>query len=159
MEKIMGMETTETEVEMSPAAGMFSPYSSPSTAFLLQRRVLAWAKETGSPATVSVRVAGKSFNLHRDPLASRCRYFSEAMTQEDNSGDAIELPASFPAGSEALEVIALFFYGEDVMALDPFNVASMWCAAEFLGTRCDLYINQVVLQSWDDVSPVVLFYA
>lgn len=105
------------------------------------------------------RAAGKSFNLHRDPLASRCRYFSEAMTQEDNSGDAIELPASFPAGSEALEVIALFFYGEDVMALDPFNVASMWCAAEFLGTRCDLYINQVVLQSWDDVSPVVLFYA
>lgn len=155
----MGMETTETEVEMSPAAGMFSPYSSPSTAFLLQRRVLAWAKETGSPATVSVRVAGKSFNLHRDPLASRCRYFSEATTQqeENNSGDAIELPASFPGGSEALEVIALFCYGDDaaVALLDPFNVASVRCAVEFLGARglgarCDLYINQVVLQSWDD---------
>ncbi|VAH28570.1 unnamed protein product [Triticum turgidum subsp. durum] len=44
---------------------MFSPYSSPSTAFLLQRRVLSWAKETGSPATVRVRVADRSFILHR----------------------------------------------------------------------------------------------
>lgn len=144
----MGMETTETEVEMSPAAGMFSPYSSPSTAFLLQRRVLAWAKETGSPATVSVRVAGKSFNLHRDPLASRCRYFSEATTQqeENNSGDAIELPASFPGGSEALEVIALFCYGDDaaVALLDPFNVASVRCAVEFLGAR-----GLLVGRRWD----------
>lgn len=38
----------ETEVVMSPAAkeaaaaAMFSPYSSPSTVFLLQRRVLSW---------------------------------------------------------------------------------------------------------------------
>ncbi|KAF7007815.1 hypothetical protein CFC21_022711 [Triticum aestivum] len=146
-----------TEVEMSPAAkeaaaaAMFSPYSSPSTAFLLQRRVLSWAKETGSPATVRVRVADRSFILHRDPLSSRSRYFSQAM--EEVSGD-VELPDSFPGGSDAFEVIGLFCYG-DAVALDPFNVAAVRCAAEFLdvgglGARCDLYINQVVLQSWDD---------
>uniref|UniRef100_A0A453B7E6 BTB domain-containing protein n=1 Tax=Aegilops tauschii subsp. strangulata TaxID=200361 RepID=A0A453B7E6_AEGTS len=158
MEKMIGRGVEMgTEVEMSPAAkeaaaaAMFSPYSSPSTAFLLQRRVLSWAKETGSPATVRVRVADRSFILHRDPLASRSRYFSQAM--EEVSGD-VELPDSFPGGSDAFEVIGLFCYGDSV-ALDPFNVAAVRCAAEFLdvgglGARCDLYINQVVLQSWDD---------
>ncbi|XP_051215159.1 BTB/POZ domain-containing protein At5g48130 [Lolium perenne] len=153
MEKMIGLDM-DTEVVMSPAAraAVFSsPYSSPSTAFLLQRRVLTWAKETGSPAAVRVRVADRSFILHKDPLASRCGYFSQAM--EEVSGD-VELPASFPGGSEAFEVIGLFCYG-DAVALDPFNVAAVRCAAEFLdvaglGARCDLYINQVVLQSWDD---------
>ncbi|KAG2646481.1 hypothetical protein PVAP13_2KG511800 [Panicum virgatum] len=114
--------------------------------------MLCWcrAKETGCPATVRVRVADRSFDLHKDPLASKCGYFSEALLE---SGD-VELPASFPGGSEAFEAIALFCYG-DAVALDPFNVAAVRCAAEFLGVgglgaRCDLYINQVVLQSWDD---------
>ncbi|RLM85187.1 BTB/POZ domain-containing protein [Panicum miliaceum] len=154
MKLVMAGVDLETEVELSPVAkaeaAAFSPYSSPSTALLLQRRVVAWAKETGSPATVRVRVADRSFDLHKDPLASKCGYFSEALLE---SGD-VELPASFPGGCEAFEVIALFCYG-DAVALDPFNVAAVRCAAEFLvvgglGARCDLYINQVVLQSWDD---------
>ncbi|KAG8079964.1 hypothetical protein GUJ93_ZPchr0007g6292 [Zizania palustris] len=141
----------ETEVAAKSGAGMFSPYSSPSTALLLQRRVVAWAKQTGSPAAVSVRVGERRFSLHKDPLASRCGYFSQALLLR--SGE-VELPASFPGGSEAFEVIGLFCYG-DAVALDPFNVAAVRCAAEFLdvaglGARCDLYINQVVLQSWDD---------
>ncbi|CAL5061939.1 unnamed protein product [Urochloa decumbens] len=153
MKLLMGVDL-ETEVELSPAAkaeaAAASPYSSPSTALLLQRRVVAWAKETGSPATVRVRVADRSFDLHKDPVVSKCGYFSEAMLE---SGD-VELPASFPGGCEAFEVIALFCYG-DAVALDPFNVAAVRCASEFLGVaglgaRCDLYINQVVLQSWDD---------
>ncbi|KAG2638012.1 BTB/POZ domain-containing protein At5g48130-like [Panicum virgatum] len=154
MKLVMAGVDMETVVELSPVAkaeaAAFSPYSSPSTALLLQRRVVAWAKETGSPATVRVRVADRSFDLHKDPLASKCGYFSEASLE---SGD-VELPASFPGGCEAFEVIALFCYG-DAVALDPFNVAAVRCAAEFLGVgglgaRCDLYINQVVLQSWDD---------
>ncbi|RLN32994.1 BTB/POZ domain-containing protein [Panicum miliaceum] len=154
MKLVMAGVDLETEVELSPVAkaevAAFSPYSSPSTALLLQRRVVAWAKETGSPATVRVRVADRSFDLHKDPLASKCGYFGEALLE---SGD-VELPASFPGGCEAFEVIALFCYG-DAVVLDPFNVAAVRCAAEFLGVgglgaRCDLYINQVVLQSWDD---------
>uniref|UniRef100_A0A0E0LMQ7 NPH3 domain-containing protein n=1 Tax=Oryza punctata TaxID=4537 RepID=A0A0E0LMQ7_ORYPU len=175
----------EMDMEMSPAAkaAVFSPYSSPSTALLLQRRVVAWAKETGSPATVSVRVGDRSFNLHKvwrdcvkmsvdlgwdeeeedgdecvilslqDPLVSRCGYLSQALLRTGD-GEVVELPPSFPGGSQAFEVIGLFCYG-DAVALDPFNVAAVRCAAEFLdvsglGARCDLYINQVVLQSWDD---------
>ncbi|KAF8669402.1 hypothetical protein HU200_051751 [Digitaria exilis] len=154
MKLLMGVDL-ETEVELSPvakaeAAVFSSSYSSPSTALLLQRKVVAWAKETGSPVTIRVRVAERSFDLHKDPLVSKCGYFSEASLE---SGD-IELPESFPGGCEAFEVIALFCYG-DAVALDPFNVAAVRCAAEFLdvsglGARCDLYINQVVLQSWDD---------
>ncbi|GJN32907.1 hypothetical protein PR202_gb21450 [Eleusine coracana subsp. coracana] len=144
----------DTEVELSPVAkaeaAMCSPYSTPSTAVLLQRRVVAWATETGSPATVRVRVGDRSFDLHKDPLVSKCRYFSQALVQSSE----VELPASFPGGCESFEVIALFCYGDDV-SLDPFNVAAVRCAAEFmdlsdLGARCDLYINQAVLQSWDD---------
>ena len=45
MKLVMGVDL-ETEVELSPAAksevAVFSPYSSPSTALLLQRRVVAW---------------------------------------------------------------------------------------------------------------------
>ncbi|OEL23670.1 BTB/POZ domain-containing protein [Dichanthelium oligosanthes] len=155
MKLVMAGMDLETEVELSPvakaeAAAVFSPYSSPSTALLLQRRVVAWAKETGSPVTVRVRVGDRGFALHKDPVASKCGYFSEALLE---SGD-VELPASFPGGCEAFELIALFCYG-DAVALDPFNVAAVRCAAEFLdvgglGARCDLYINQVVLQSWDD---------
>lgn len=57
-------------------------------------------------------------------------------------------------------MIALFIYGSSTL-IDPFNVAALRCAAEFLemtedhctGNLCerfDLYLNQVVLQSWDD---------
>jgi hypothetical protein len=45
MKLLMGMDL-ETEVELSPVAKaeavVFSPYSSPSTALLLQRRVVSW---------------------------------------------------------------------------------------------------------------------
>ncbi|XP_066400270.1 BTB/POZ domain-containing protein At5g48130-like [Miscanthus floridulus] len=157
MKLVMGVDL-ETEVELSPAAksevAVFSPYSSPSTALLLQRRVVAWSKETGSPATVRVRLGDRSFDLHKDPLVSKCKYFNEASASLQSGDDDVELPASFPGVSEAFEAIALFCYG-DAVALDPFNVAAVRCAAEFLGVaglgaRCDLYINQVVLQSWDD---------
>lgn len=91
----------------------------------------------------------------QDPLVSRCGYLRQAILRcGDGDGEVVELPASFPGGSEAFEVIGLYCYG-DAVALDPFNVAAVRCAAEFLdvsglGARCDLYINQVVLQSWDD---------
>lgn len=57
-------------------------------------------------------------------------------------------------------MISLFIYGSSTL-VDPFNVASLRCAAEFLemteeyssGNLCerfDIYLNQVVLQSWED---------
>lgn len=71
----------------------------------------------------------------------------------------LELPPDFPGGHEAFELIALFVYGSSTI-INPFNIAALRCAAEFLemkeeysfGNLCerfDLYLNQVVLQSWD----------
>ncbi|KAI9080952.1 hypothetical protein K1719_037113 [Acacia pycnantha] len=134
-----------------------SPFSSPNLAALLKIKVLTWSQETGLPVSIRVRVADKIFNLHRFPLASKSGYFKKKL---NNDTSEIELPADFPGGADTFEMIALFIYGSSSL-IDPFNVASLRCAAEFLemteeqcsGNLCerfDLYLNQVVLQSWDD---------
>lgn len=77
-----------------------------------------------------------------------------------NESTELELPPDFPGGPETFEMIALFIYGSSTL-IDPFNVVALRCAAEFLemtedycsGNLCerfDLYLNQVVMQSWDD---------
>lgn len=89
-------------------------------------------------------------------LTSKSGYFKKRL----NDTLDIELPETFPGGPETFEMIALFVYGSSTM-IDPFNVAALRCAAEFLELteeycscnlceRFDLYLNQVVLQSWDD---------
>lgn len=90
------------------------------------------------------------------PLSSKSGYFKKRL---DDSTD-LELPQGFPGGPDTFEMIALFVYGSSTL-VDPFNVAALRCAAEFLEMtedycssnlceRFDLYLNQVVLQSWDD---------
>ncbi|PKA58210.1 BTB/POZ domain-containing protein [Apostasia shenzhenica] len=69
------------------------------------------------------------------------------------SSSSVEL-ARFPGGSEAFEMAVLFIY-DSPLPLDPFNVAALSSAAFFLemtnlGEQSDLYLNQVVLQNWDD---------
>ncbi|KAJ0960642.1 hypothetical protein J5N97_001470 [Dioscorea zingiberensis] len=132
-----------------------SPFSSPNAGVLLKNRVLAWSKETGLPTRACVRVGGRIFNLHESPLRSKSGYFKKAMVETFD----IELPDEFPGGPESFEMVALFSY-ESPLPLDPFNVAALRCAAEFLEMtemygsrnlceRSDLYLNQV-LQNWDD---------
>ncbi|KAJ1410891.1 SKP1/BTB/POZ domain superfamily [Sesbania bispinosa] len=133
-----------------------SPFSSPNIGALLKIKVLTWSQETGFPVSISVRVKDKIFNLHKFPLTSKSGYFKKRL----NDTSEIELPETFPGGPETFEMIALFVYGSSTL-IDPFNVAALRCAAEFLemteeycsGNLCerfDLYLNQVVLQSWDD---------
>ncbi|KAF6149632.1 hypothetical protein GIB67_011241 [Kingdonia uniflora] len=133
-----------------------SPYSSPNVAALLKIRIMAWSKETGLPVSVHVRVGGRVFHLHKCPLISKSGYFKKAL----HTLTEIELPDNFPGGPEVFEMVVLFTYGSSTL-IDPFNVALLRCAAEFLemnedyglGNLCersDLYLNQVVLQSWDD---------
>ncbi|KAK6919241.1 NPH3 domain [Dillenia turbinata] len=123
-----------------------SPFPSPNIGALLKIRIISWSQETGLPVTLCVR--------HQ--LYSKSGYFRKKL----NESNEIELPESFPGGSETFEMIALFSYGSSTL-IDPFNVAALLCAAEFLemneeygsGNLCeraDLYLNQVVLQSWDD---------
>ncbi|KAJ6674580.1 hypothetical protein OIU85_010822 [Salix viminalis] len=133
-----------------------SPFSSPSVAALLKIKIISWSQETGLPVSVRVRVAERTFHLHRNPLFSRSGYFKRRLIETTQ----LELPQTFPGGPETFEMIALFMYGSSTL-IDPFNVAALRCAAEFLemteefcsGNLCerfDLYLNQVVLQNWDD---------
>lgn len=89
-------------------------------------------------------------------LLLKSGYFKQALAESMEC----ELCDEFPGGPEAFEAVALFIYGSS-SPIDPFNVAALRCAAEYLemtedhcsGNLCDrsdLYINQVVLQSWDD---------
>ncbi|CAA7393312.1 unnamed protein product [Spirodela intermedia] len=124
--------------------------------FLLSRKVIAWSRETGSPPRVRIRVDGRSFELHKSPLILKCGYFKKLLL----GGGCLEvcLPEDFPGGSETFERISLFVYGY-LAPFDPSTVAAVRCAAEFLEMtenvatcnlleRSDLYLNQVVLQSW-----------
>jgi hypothetical protein len=97
-----------------------------------------------------------SFWYLQNPLFSKSGYFKRRLIETTQ----LELPQSFPGGPETFEMIALFMYGSSTL-IDPFNVAALRCAAEFLemteefcsGNLCerfDLYLNQVVLQNWDD---------
>lgn len=90
------------------------------------------------------------------PLFSKSGYFKKRL----NESNEYELPQHFPGGPETFEMIVLFIYGSSTL-IDPFNVTALRCAAEFLemteeycsGNLCerfDLYLNQVVFQSWDD---------
>ncbi|KAI3907315.1 hypothetical protein MKW98_010665 [Papaver atlanticum] len=133
-----------------------SPFSSPNVGALLKIKIIAWSQETGLPVSVHVRVGERVYDLHKHPLLSKSGYFKRALLESTD----IELPHNFPGGSEVFEMVALFSYSSSTL-IDPFNVAALRSAAEFLemteeyGTgnlceRSDLYLNQVVLQNWDD---------
>ncbi|KAI4383220.1 hypothetical protein MLD38_009086 [Melastoma candidum] len=132
-----------------------SPYSSPNVGALLKIKVLSWSQETGLPASVLVRLGDRHFNLHKFPL-SRSGFFKQKLMVSTE----VEIPEPFPGGPETFERIILFLYGSS-MSVNSSNVAALRCAAEFLqmtedhwtGNLCqkfDLYLNQVVLQNWDD---------
>ncbi|KAK1396160.1 hypothetical protein POM88_006023 [Heracleum sosnowskyi] len=133
-----------------------SPFPSPNVAALLKIKIISWSQETGFPASLCVQVADTTFNLHKYPLISKSGYFNRTLGESNE----IKLPKDFPGGPETFEMISLFIYGSSTL-VDPFNVAALRCAAEFLemtedyccGNLCqrfDIYLNQVVLQTWDD---------
>ncbi|KAK3184497.1 hypothetical protein Dsin_031783 [Dipteronia sinensis] len=147
------MEVVSSKDSSSVAS---SPFSSPNISALLKIKIVSWSQETGLPVSIRIRVANRTFNLHKYPLFSKSGYFKKRLNESAEN----ELPEEFPGGPETFEMIALFIYGSSTL-IDPFNVAALRCAAEFLelteeycaGNLCerfDLYLNQVVLQSWDD---------
>nr|GMD30135.1 BTB/POZ domain-containing protein At5g48130 [Ipomoea batatas] len=143
------------------AVGFSSPRSSPNVAALLKIKIISWTQETGLPVSVRIRFANRTYNLHKHLLLSKSGYFKKKLDESEE----VELPDDFPGGAETFEAIALFIYGSPTL-IDPFNVAALRCAAEFLemteghspGNLCerfDIYLNQVVLQRWDDTLVVL----
>ncbi|CAN6470575.1 unnamed protein product [Victoria cruziana] len=123
---------------------------------LVGKRILAWTEESGSCASVCVHVEQKIFRLHKYVLMSKSGYFRRALLRSMD----VELPSTFPGGSQTFERIVLFMY-DYPLSMDPFNISAIRCAAEVLemyenycsGNLCersDLYLNQVVLQHWAD---------
>ncbi|KAF3783652.1 BTB/POZ domain-containing protein [Nymphaea thermarum] len=87
---------------------------------------------------------------------SKSGYFRRALLKSMD----VELPSTFPGGSQTFQWIVLFMY-DYPLPMDPFNLSAIRCAAEVLemyenycsGNLCeqsDLYLNQVVLQHWAD---------
>ncbi|KAJ3672990.1 hypothetical protein LUZ60_006364 [Juncus effusus] len=133
-----------------------SPFASPNIGLLLRRRILEWTQDTETEPLICIHVCGKIFQLHKDPLVAKCGYFNKSL---QNSSEVQKFD-NFPGGSESFELAILFTYNYP-LSLDPFNVPTLRCAADFLEMteefhpsnlieRCDLYLNQVVLQNWDD---------
>lgn len=91
------------------------------------------------------------------PLIGKSEYLREKL----KDGNEVELPPDFPGGAEAFEMMVLFiYYGSSSALLKPSNVAALRCAAEFLQMteeceRLDVYLNRVVLQSWDGAVTVL----
>ncbi|KAG9443597.1 hypothetical protein H6P81_014937 [Aristolochia fimbriata] len=138
------------------SSSVLSPLTCQTVRELLRIKAVAWSQETGLPASVHVIVGDKIFNLHKYPLCSKSGYFRRVLKESLD----FELPDNFPGGSETFEMIALFTY-TSTLPMDPFSVTALRCASEFLEMtedycsgnlieRSDLYLNQVVLQSWDD---------
>ncbi|MCD7459599.1 hypothetical protein HAX54_041427 [Datura stramonium] len=145
-----------TSSSLKDSSVLSSPLSSPNVGALLKIKIISWSQETGLPVTIRVRIADRTFNLHKHPLLSKSGYFRRQL----NESNEVEIPGNFPGGPETFEMMALFIYGSSTL-VDPFNVAALRCAAEFLEMteeyssanlceRFDIYLNQVVLQSWDD---------
>lgn len=122
----------------------------------LQILISKWCQATGLPMTVTVHIEDRCYKLHKYPLVSRSGFMKKKLSESLE----IRLPDAFPGGVEIFEIIVKFFYGSSIL-IDPLNVAALRCAAEFLeitnevrrGNLCersDLYLTQVVLQSWED---------
>ncbi|GLJ45670.1 hypothetical protein SUGI_0961270 [Cryptomeria japonica] len=122
----------------------------------LEKTIWKWCEATGLPTTVTVHLENRCYRLHKFPLVSRSGYLKRKLSESSE----IVLPKSCPAGVEIFELVVLFCYGSTIL-MDPLNVAALRCAAEFfemieefgrgnLCERSDLYLTQVVLQSWED---------
>ncbi|XP_017230178.1 BTB/POZ domain-containing protein At1g30440 isoform X2 [Daucus carota subsp. sativus] len=117
---------------------------------------------TGLPSDIIVEVGDMSFHLHRFPLLSRSgvmeRLIAEA-NEEGEGGCVINLP-DVPGGAKTFELVAKFCYGVKI-ELTAANVVHLRCAAEHLKmneeygegnlvSQTELFLNQVVLESWKD---------
>ncbi|XP_050388094.1 BTB/POZ domain-containing protein At3g49900 [Argentina anserina] len=150
----------EDDCDFSSASPSLSPaISSPSTP--LHSRVESWSRATGHSAEVLIRVQGKCFQLHKDPLTSRSTYLKRQLTAFVSD---FTLPLNISA--ETFTLVADFCYGARLV-ITLFNVAALRTAAELLEMTetnddydnnllhlTDTYFNQVVAVNRDYASVV-----
>lgn len=109
---------------------------------------------------IIITVGDTKFYLHKFPLLSKSARLQKlvATTNEDKS-DEVQI-SDIPGGAAAFEICAKFCYGMTV-TLNPYNVISARCAAEYLGMqetiekgnlvyKIDVFLNSSVFRSWKD---------
>ncbi|EXB94050.1 BTB/POZ domain-containing protein [Morus notabilis] len=117
----------EEECEFSSSSSSLSPSpSSPPTP--LHSRVDKWSLAAGKKTEVLIRVRGKCFHLHKDPLASRSTYLKQQLT---DSVSEFTLSPPLNITAEAFTLVADFCYGARLV-ITPFNLAALRTAAELL---------------------------
>ncbi|XP_051151365.1 BTB/POZ domain-containing protein NPY1-like [Andrographis paniculata] len=114
------------------------------------------------PTDFIVIVGDVKFYLHKFPLLSKSNRMQTLIVPEVDNGtpaNEILLP-DFPGGPKAFEICAKFCYGVTV-TLNPYNVVSVRCAAEYLEMteevdrgnlilKIDIFLNSSILRSWKD---------
>ncbi|POO00714.1 Voltage dependent potassium channel [Trema orientale] len=117
----------EEEYEFSSSSSSLSASpSSPPTP--LHSRVRKWSLAAGRKTEVVIKVRGKCFLLHKDPLTSRSTYLKRQLTES-----VMEFTLSPPLNisAETFTLVADYCYGAWPV-LTPFNLASLRTAAELL---------------------------
>ncbi|GER30622.1 phototropic-responsive NPH3 family protein [Striga asiatica] len=112
------------------------------------------------PTDVVINVDDMKFHLHKFPLLSKSSKLQKLVSKanEENSAE-IQLP-NFPGGPTAFEICAKFCYGITV-TLNPYNLVSARCAAEYLEMtediekgnlikKIEIFLNSSILRSWKD---------
>ncbi|XP_024374724.1 root phototropism protein 3 [Physcomitrium patens] len=122
--------------------------------------VHTWGGATDLHINLQIEVGDRNFLLHKFPLLSRSGKLNRLVFESrDTEKDRIAL-SDIPGGAEAFELIASFLYGGR-LELNPSNVATVRCAAEYLEmldnvgdgnlvTKTENYMNYVVMGSWRD---------
>ncbi|KAJ7516915.1 hypothetical protein O6H91_21G008100 [Diphasiastrum complanatum] len=127
-----------------------------------QRKGQAWFCTTGLPSDIIIEVEEMTFHLHKFPLMSRSRKFSNLVAESlSKAGEEcrIQLP-DIPGGTEAFELAAKFCYGVKI-ELTSSNVVALRCAAEYLEMteefgegnliiKTENFLNHIVFHSWKD---------
>ncbi|KAG7034290.1 BTB/POZ domain-containing protein, partial [Cucurbita argyrosperma subsp. argyrosperma] len=119
----------EEEYEFSsPSSSSPSPpLSPPPPPPHLHSTVHQWSKLTGFKTDVCIRVNGKCFHLHKDPLASKCPYLKRQLATTFD----VTLTPPLKITPQTFIMVADFCYGAPVH-ITPFNVAALRTAAELL---------------------------
>ncbi|XP_075482867.1 BTB/POZ domain-containing protein DOT3 [Primulina tabacum] len=157
---------------MSPASDSDGRYMIENQSIVVPARIAAavdgfekkeqsWFAMSQIPTDLSIHVQEITFHVHQFPLVSRCSYFSRIEFQPSSSGLCYDIKLeNFPGGSETFETILKFCYGLPIN-LNPNNVATLRCAAEYLEmtealedgnliAKTEAFFTFVVLSSWRD---------
>ncbi|XP_062101814.1 BTB/POZ domain-containing protein At3g49900 isoform X2 [Humulus lupulus] len=117
----------EYEFSSSSSSSSLSPtLSSPPTP--LHSRVRKWSQAAGRKTEVVIRVRGKCFLLHKDPLRSKSTYLKRQLT---DSVSEFTLSPPLNISAETFTLVADFCYGAHLV-VTPFNFAALRTAAELL---------------------------